>query len=202
MQRTGSKKSKRPMPSFQTTKSELNTTDLGTAGPKGHPSVALVEVASTSISRISSAVISSPRFLEVGHAEVLNVVVQIFSFDTPFRSVMYSSVQTKRWWSTSLNRAQHVMEPVLKVVPSPHAIAALEEVKFASDNRSVRVSKKRFKPAKIVVDVGKWPTIHVPIVRVAAKNSNRAPFDSAFQKAPRMVPECECEGKENLLPKA
>ena len=81
------------------------------------------------------------------------------------------------------------MEPVLKVVLSPHAIAALEEVKFASDNRSVRLSKKRFKPAKIVVGEGKWPTIRVPIVRVAANNLIQARFDSASQKALRMAPE-------------
>ena len=57
------------------------------------------------------------------------------------------------------------------------------------DNKWGRSFKKRFRPAKIVVGEGKWPTIRVPIVRVAANNLNQARFDSASQKAQRMAPE-------------
>ena len=109
MQRTDSKRFKRPTPCSRTTKSVLNTTGLGTAGLKVHRSADSVAAVSTSTSKTSSGEISSLRFLAVALADGPHAEVLTSSSATPSRSVMCSSARSKRSKLTFLNHVQHAM---------------------------------------------------------------------------------------------
>ena len=75
-------------------------------------------------------------------------------------------------------------------------------VKFGYGNRSVRSSKKRFRPAKIAAAEVKLLNNRVLIVQAVVRNSNRARSGSLFRRVQKTVLGCECEERGNLLHKA